>query len=219
MKENILVVFDKDGTLTRTKSGATFAKSPEDQEPLFDFNLPSWYSVLGKEPRNMPNSSHPAYPDGAWFTYAIATNQKGISMRHKSEDFFAEEIAYLKWELNFPADAILACPDEGDNLLTMQIQPAFAPRNNLVFDCFSEKHTDHFGIPKKLRGTFRKPQPGMLLAMEYFLSWQSNTPISFDQRIFIGDRDTDRLAAEQAGFNYWDIQEWLKAQSEGYRRV
>ena len=71
-----LLVLDKDGTLTRTKSGHTFVQHPEDQV-LID-------GVV---------EAIAAYTADGW-TMAIASNQGGVAAGHKTLEEAIAEMQY-----------------------------------------------------------------------------------------------------------------------------
>lgn len=176
---NKLVIFDKDDTLVTTKSGKDFPVSPSDQKPLFDF------SVLKNDYFDAEDGIH--YK----IIYAIASNQKGIKLKHKTKDFLSDELWYLVEELKFPATIVLCCPDDGETLWRWW-------RNQKI------------GIKDVTRhhsGNFRKPNAGMLLAAKGIVI---STSRYIQDMVFIGDNQTDEQAAIEAGCKYIYIDEWLK---------
>ena len=187
-----LIVFDADGTLTTTASGAKFPQSPEDKKLRFN-------------PAPLPNDAY----------LVIASNQKGISLGLKSREFAEAEFNYLDDLTQHLFDAILICPDDG---ATVWVKP----EHDRPFIRFAAKgtpyHADFETSPilsgtSHLIGTFRKPQPGMLHLAEALAErrlW-GEPQRKIDRRIFIGDQYSDRQSSEAAGFKYWDIEDWLKA--------
>jgi DNA 3'-phosphatase len=178
---NKLVVFDKDGTLVTTKSGKDFPISPSDQKPLFDF------SVL--------KNSYFDTEDGTHYKiiYAIATNQKGIKLKHKTKDFLSDELWYLVEELKFPATIVLCCPDDGETLWRWW-------RNQKIGIRDVTRHHPYLG-------SFRKPNAGMLLAAKDIVI---RTSQQIQDMVFIGDNQTDEQSAIDARCRYIYIDEWLR---------
>lgn len=176
-----LVVFDKDGTLVTTKSGKDFLVAPSDQKPLFDF------SVL--------KNSYFDTENGVQYkiTYAIATNQKGIKLKHKTKDFLSDEFWYLTEELKFPTSIVLCCPDDGESLWRWWKNQKIGIRDI----------TRHYSCC----GNFRKPNAGMLLAAKDITA---RTRYQIQEMVFIGDNKTDEQAAIEAKCRYVYIDEWLK---------
>lgn len=130
----MLVIFDKDGTLTTPASGATFVQSPTDQILLS--------GVVDRL----------AELEAMGATIAIASNQAGVAAGHKTLVSAANEMAYC---MNLIGIKYLAyfCPDfEGKECYHVAIEPhgysAHAIHNNA--------NAQH------LVGSFRKPQAGML---------------------------------------------------------
>lgn len=192
-----LIVFDADGTLTTTASGAKFPQSPEDKKLRFN-------------PESLPSDAY----------LVIASNQKGISLGLKSREFAEAEFTYLDDLTKQVFDAIIICPDDG---ATVWIKP----EHDRPFIPFATKGTPHHADFEEnprlsgcesLIGTFRKPQPGMLHLAEALAEGRlwGEPQRQITERIFIGDQDSDRQAAEAAGFKYWDIEDWLKANRENF---
>jgi DNA 3'-phosphatase len=191
-----LILFDKDGTLIKTRSGKTFPESPDDQIPIFD------YSYLQRETEDLENNIICSR------AFGIISNQKGISLGLKTEDFLCQEINYLIHDLNFPADIFLCCPDEGQTLWTAEVDTI--RKIDDFYDIFSGRYDSHFGIPVEFIGSFRKPDHGMILAAPFLYKYiNPYCDFEFDEIIFIGDMETDNQAAKNAGIKYWDIEDWL----------
>lgn len=189
--KNKLILFDKDGTLTESISGAKFIKDPTDQKPKFNF------SKLPKETND------------SLYVYGICTNQMGIMLGYKTKDFLCKEIDFLIHNLGFNADIFLCCPDEGKTLWTADVETCRPV--DTMFDVFSSQYKDHFGIPQELIGSFRKPDCGMIKASPFLYNYvYGDAPINFDEIIFIGDMESDRKASEKAGCKYWDINDCLQ---------
>jgi D-glycero-D-manno-heptose 1,7-bisphosphate phosphatase len=133
------------------------------------------------------------------------TNQAGVAAGHKSlEDAIAEQQYTLKlcpW-----LDAIYFCPDfEG----------------NLCFYVNKEERVvavhEHWGKYRHMIGSFRKPNPGMLiLAVERFL-WNL-MPISRKPNkefvLYAGDREEDQLAAQAAYIPFIWADNWRKEEGQ-----
>ena len=187
-----LIVFDKDGTLTETVSGKTFSQTPKDQKLKFDVTkLPSNY-------------------------YAIASNQRGLSGGHKTRKFLEDEFSYLEEITQGYFNLMAACPDDGQTVLVRPI-----PYKPFIhFDKPSMfQHNVVLELQAGLMGSFRKPQPGMLKLIETIARWKPSDPEqladasneSIDRRVFVGDMTSDKEAAAAAGFEYWDINDWMTA--------
>lgn len=182
-----LIVFDADGTLTKTLSGKEFPESPTDKVLRFDPAIlcdPNLYLV-------------------------VASNQKGVSLGLKSKEFLEEEFSYLDQITNYIFDCFLVCPDNGE---TVWINPdhgktflKFGKRPGYLR--FSD--VDFLSDFDLLIGKFRKPQPGMLHLAERIAQWGSGTFRQVSERVFIGDQKSDAEAAEKAGFKFWYIDDWL----------
>jgi histidinol phosphatase-like enzyme len=189
-----LVIFDKDGTLTKPKSGEKFSKAPEDQQALWDFWSPDKSEDVFREERE----SRPRKPILERISYVVATNQLGVSLGLKSPEVLAAEIRFLNLNLGFPADFFLACPDaEGQECWVWQTSESgwLEPIERIEVN-----------FPD-LVGTYRKPNPGMLhAAIRLITARYGESPTSVE---FIGDHHTDEAAAKAAGIPYRDIKVWL----------
>lgn len=190
-----LIVFDKDGTVTETISGKPFPETPTDQKLRFDIT-------------GLPSNNY----------YAIASNQLGLSLGYKTREFLEEEFNYLEEITQYYFDVMVACPDDGQTVLVRPVKEkpfihfdrVSMFQNNLVLELQAE-----------LMGSFRKPQPGMLKLVEAIARWTPSDPEalayasnrSIDRRVFVGDMASDKAAAIAAGFKYWDINNWMKANS------
>ena len=87
MKSIKLLVLDKDGTLTRPKSGNTFVQCPEDQELI----------------EGVAEAIARYVADG--WTLAIASNQGGVAAGHKTLD---DAIAEMRYAMNLTGIHIAA---------------------------------------------------------------------------------------------------------------
>lgn len=193
-----LAVLDKDGTLTTPKSGNTFVQNPTDQILMV--------GVVEGCQRLID----------AGYILAIASNQGGVEGGHKTLEDAIKEMHYCvylleKFHINIKTGVL--CPDfKGNQCIVVN--------NDTSFDYISDsivgyKHED-------LIGFFRKPQPGMLKAIASFhempkAKTRNSNPFKTELKIehcwMIGDREEDRLAAEAAGFNFLDADEWRKGAS------
>lgn len=136
-KKYKLVIFDKDGTLTTTKSGERFVQHPQDQKLL-----PGIYNRLEQLVIDEVK-------------VAIATNQGGVAAGHKSIDKAKEELAFAI-KLCPPAVLIhgFLCPDfEGKSCKHLHLDEDY-------FTCQEIARCNAF----KGLSDFRKPGAGMLLA-------------------------------------------------------
>lgn len=119
--------------------------------------------------------------------YKIAgiSNQAGVAAGHKTlADCLQEQERTLI--LFPPIERIYFCPDfEGQHLWEV--------------DRFKKVHLSEFPQYSDLKGTFRKPNPGMLFAAMRLYEPKSTQ--------YIGDRDEDKEAATAAGIEFkwaWD---------------
>lgn len=129
-----LLLLDCDGTIRRSKSGATFINEPHDQEAI-----PEAESAIAH------------YYRQGWTIIGI-TNQGGVAAGHKSlEDATTEQKYTLQicpW-----LDAIIFCPDyEGKERCDVFKTTSFLPSIK-----------DMAELHNSLKGTYRKPGAGMLL--------------------------------------------------------
>lgn len=124
------------------------------------------------------------------YVLAIASNQGGVAASHKTLDEAISEMRYclrLLAGLDIKIDRALFCPDfEGNECFCVDLE--------------GHKPVKDLG----LMGLYRKPDPGMLLAA---------TDKDPQDAWMIGDREEDRGAAEAAGFNFLDANEWRKGAS------
>ena len=185
-----LLVLDKDGTLTRTKSGHTFVQHPEDQV-LID-------GVA---------EAIAAYAADGW-TMAIASNQGGVAAGFKSLDDAIAEMEYamklIYPFLKYPQTLYfrgLLCPDDG---ATAWCVSAFGAQGDWKHYEVTEPLTTREPLKPV---NFRKPSIGMLLEAEEYLRFSD---IDATKRLMIGDRDEDRGAAVNAGFEFMHVSDWLE---------
>lgn len=129
----------------------------------------------------------------AGYVLAIASNQAGVAAGHKSLDGAKSEIRYclhLLAEVGIEISRALFCPDfDGKEGFIVNLDGSDFPNAHLPCP-----YPDH-----QIHGNYRKPQPGML--------WMAaSAPVT--DGWMIGDRDEDRLAAEAAGYNFLDANQW-----------
>jgi len=168
MNATRLLICDKDGTLVSPASAAKFVGEPWDQKPL-----PAVEGRLAE------------YVDNGW-EIAIASNQAGIAAGHKSLENCILEMKFCLKLIPTIQEAYF-CPDFDGNECWQ------------VWDTCTESEGHrilHGGSTNpELRGLFRKPNPGMLLAaMENFRG--------AEEVLYIGDRPEDEAAALAANIPF-----------------
>jgi len=181
-----LLVFDADETLTTTASGKKFPESPTDKVLKFDPKIlsnPNWYCM-------------------------IASNQKGFHLGFKTKDFIEEEFNYLDEITHHVFNYFLVCPDDGTTVWIKKNQKKFISFG-YKYDYTQFVDMNFLTECKSLIGTFRKPMPGMLYLAEKIARSIINQDEKITDKIFVGDMETDALAAQQAGFKFFYINEWL----------
>lgn len=171
-----LLLCDLDGTVRTTKSGATFINDPLDQQLI-----PEAQSAIAH------------YHSQEWAIVGI-TNQGGVSAGHKSLEDAVREQNYTL-ELCPQLGAIIFCVDFAGESRIDVVRP-MALAVNLEFNY----HLTH----ERLKGTYRKPNPGMLL---WTLAWLG---IDKADTIYVGDRPEDEQAATNAGVKFLSHTEWYK---------
>ncbi len=176
-----LLVLDKDGTLTRTKSGHTFVQHPEDQVLI-----------------NGVTEAIAAYTANGW-TMAIASNQGGVAAGHKTLEQAIAEMQYAM-KLTGLESSALFCPDiKGDQCWHVHSTEKGEVRH-IAHPLHKNKNCEN------LIGLFRKPNGGMLIHLKNHFS----TTWSENKFLMIGDRDEDFGAAVKAGFGYMHVSAWLE---------
>ncbi|MCD8487863.1 MAG: HAD hydrolase-like protein [Desertifilum sp.] len=180
-----LLILDKNQTVVRSKLGKPFIQNPTDQEPIEGvYRLLDGYQ-----------------PD---YNIVIVSNQWGLENGFKTlEDTIAEMQYAMKL---FPQiQDCFFCPNS-EGSLCYRVWGQGETEWTEYGDLTDNGYITEFGLGVLAVGknNYRKPKPGMLsLAM---LSY-SAAP---DDTLFIGDRDTDKEAAEAIGIRYRDINDWLK---------
>jgi D-glycero-D-manno-heptose 1,7-bisphosphate phosphatase len=179
-----LLLTDKDGTLIAPASGAKFVNQPWDQAPL-----PGASEAIAK------------YAADGW-TIAIISNQGGVAGGHKSLESAILEMQFcLKL---FPQiQEAYFCPDF-DGLDCWRVWGDCSPSQQI---CYGEKSFQSWELA--LKGTFRKPNAGMLR-----LAMAIHSP---DQVLYTGDmlianspKGEDENAALSAGIPFIAAPEFLK---------
>lgn len=189
-----LAIFDKDGTLTTTKSGAKFVQHPEDQ-----VLLPGVAEGIA------------ALAADGW-AIAITSNQGGVAAGHKTIQGAIAEMAHC---LRICAEAVglcqevdgkpqqvqvphvgYFCPDEGDVLYVVRLAPDGTVSDHR-YTCYQ---TEFEGF------NFRKPRPGMLRAAGMAFKPMGNGYGLPD--LAVGDRPEDEQAAAAAGVPFQWADKW-----------
>ena len=169
----LLILSDK--ALVKTKSGNDFAQYTEDQ-----------VLIEGVD------KAIADYASNGW-TIAIASNRIDVASGHKTLRQAIAEMRYCLSLANKDHTLIgygLFCPDSGNDCWIVD-QTSGKGQSLEEFDCF-----------KILKGTFQKPNGGMLNF------W--NCQYKFcSKRLMIGVDDTDFGAAIQAKFGYMHSSMWL----------
>lgn len=175
-----LAVLDKDGTLTKSKSGNTFVQNPTDQV-LMDGVVDGCKWLLDND-----------------YMLAIASNQGGVEAGHKTHANAVAEVRYCMRLLeNAGVDVVNAmfCPDFNGNKCT--VVGSF-----WSFDLITESINGDDCVD--LVGEFRKPLGGMLKA----IARKGAEKHTYTDFLMIGDREEDLLAAGNAGFVFLDANKW-----------
>ena len=189
-----LLILDKDGTLTRPKSGQTFVQHPKDQELI-----PGVAEALQR------------YRNGGW-VMAIASNQGGVAAGHKTLEEAIEEMKFAM-ELTGINTAFF-CPDmTGDRCLWLDREKSG-----------DQIEYRELGDSNAIDGlNCRKPAPGMLIVARSFQIWWEEDLIEIngvqtwkpDRCLMVGDRPEDQGAAQAAGINFMWAEDWIKAVPNG----
>lgn len=171
-----LLILDKDGTLIKSRSGNEFVQSPDDQELL-----PGVVEAIAQ------------YAADGW-KMAIASNQGGVAAGHKTIDSAVDEMRYCLSLLHPYVKVGCLCPDfEGIECFEVWQHALFTPIDRGV------EYRDYYG-------TFRKPNPGMLM---YLISQFNRLPGDGSMEVlYVGDRPEDEQAAINAGVSFMWAHEW-----------
>jgi D-glycero-D-manno-heptose 1,7-bisphosphate phosphatase len=173
---NKILFLDLDGTVRRTKSGATFINDPYDQELI-------------------PGAQEAIARHEDWTIIGI-TDQGGVLAGFKSFDTCVNEQKYTL-ELLPAISHILFCPDAGNQ-------------------CWFVKTSVVNITVEELKGTYRKPNSGMInhslgdwsgSAKDYYFT------NDFDKTkdcVFVGDRPEDQQVAINANIPFVWAHEWRR---------
>jgi D-glycero-D-manno-heptose 1,7-bisphosphate phosphatase len=165
-----LIILDKDGTLVQSISGS---KYPSFQDQQLIFGVKERICAHGEQGDIL----------------AIASNQGGIALGHKSLD---QTIAEFIEVLGLLPQIKVACfcPDLEGQIL-----------DRIWGDGTLETlKLENFAHLKP----FRKPEPGMLqYLMDIFQGMYTDV-------LFVGNMDSDAQAAAAARIKYLDVEEWLQ---------
>jgi HAD superfamily hydrolase (TIGR01662 family) len=130
------------------------------------------------------------------YKFYIASNQYGVGKGFKTLKSAIEEIKFCVAMLDAAGIKIeqsAICPDWlGRKCILINYDIAFE------FPLINEEKLENL----KLIGKFRKPHPGMLKVFDNLHSWED--------KLMIGNQNSDRKAAESALFRYMDVKELLK---------
>ena len=203
-----LVLLDLDGTVRRSKSGATFINDPEDQELI-----PGVMDAM----QAVSNAGH---------NMIAITNQRGVAAGHKSlEECICEQqitLSLTTHQNKHLLDAIVLCPDNGETAWLVWYE------NNSIEDYISYFGTSLLPPSEDMMGldwpeiithewaeltqgqNFRKPDTGMAHVATLF--WSQNRPANERDEfplLMVGDMGSDRLMAETYSIPYRDAADWL----------
>ena len=173
-----ILFLDLDGTVRKTKSGATFINDPYDQDLI-----PGAEEVIAR------------YKD--WRIVGI-TNQGGVSAGYKTimscVDEQRETLRLLP-EIEF----ILFCPDSGDTC-----SGVFRTPSRGFSDLKYRILNGHEGVKDSFPGikNFRKPDTGMILIAKQFIAGEA------EEELFVGDRPEDQECARNANIPFMWAEDW-----------
>ena len=181
-----LLLLDKDGTLVETVSGAKFVNEPKDQK-----FLPGVAEAIAK------------YAADKWHI-AIVSNQGGVAAGHKTIESTIQEMAYclkLIHDASGTSDPEFGffCPDM-EGLTCFEVHWAMSESFERKID-WGKVHEN--ADCHCLRGQFRKPSPGMLLAVKELYSADAS-----DRILMVGDRTEDEDAAFAAKTEFMWAEDW-----------
>lgn len=163
-----LLLVDCDGTIRESASGNKFIQYPKDQQII-----------------DGAGSALAYYQNQGWTIVGIS-NQGGVQAGHKSVKDCLEEQQYTL-ELCPQIAAIIFCPDyEGETIVDIVRPMALAFNPDF----------DHKQTHEQLKGTYRKPNPGMLLLA---MAWLG---VDKADCLYVGDMQDDQSAAAAAGINF-----------------
>lgn len=229
-----LLILDKDGTLTKPASGGTFPQHPTDQvllpgvaEAVAHYAQDGWTICIasnqgGCQVRkckaiDLPSNVYLLH-DGEIlkirYSRIPAKGYRHFHFYNRSKDqwqyvsYADEQIVYFQYktledaiaEMRYCMELLpqigfsLFCPDSGKSCWFVTDIAARDDSGNL-------KSNDKGLMPTNC---YRKPDPGMLWCASNY------TDIPVASTLFIGDFDTDRQCAENAGTSFLWAHDWLK---------
>jgi D-glycero-D-manno-heptose 1,7-bisphosphate phosphatase len=223
-----LLVLDKDGTITKTRSGQTFVRHPQDQELI-----PGVAEAIAQ------------YIADGW-TIAIASNQGGVAKQKAVVSdllvgqhvwkgaHYLGQVSLVESTLVHTSDGggFRYAPDEkvsvawktlGDAIAEMRYclrlikDAGFDSSNTIAYFCPDDGDTcgivkggtNYFPYRERdhhlKASSYRKPFPGMIEA-----AMMEHKPMfsDFDQALMVGDRLEDEQAAANAGVTFMWANEW-----------
>lgn len=128
------------------------------------------------------------------YKIAAISNQAGIAANHKTLGQCFEECLHTL--VLFPmVERIYFCPDfQGQHLWEV--------------DRYKKAHLSEFPQYSDLKGTFRKPQSGMILAAQRLFEPELT--------LYVGDREEDAAAAKNIDVSFMWANDWRKVWSEQF---
>lgn len=170
-----VLLLDLDGTVRRCKSNPQgFINDPKDQELI----------------EGVVNAII-NWPSEGWIAVGVS-NQAGVICGHKSlEDCIREQhytLHLCPW-----LSQICFCPDWGETCWDVF-------KSGLVFPVEESSAKIH----AELKGTYRKPQPGMLLRV------MQQYGVAPEDCVYVGDRAEDEQAAVAAGVRFMWADAWRR---------
>lgn len=195
-----LLLLDKDGTVTRTKSGERFVQHPGDQI-LVD--------GIHSATLNYDREGNDIY---------LISNQGGIEAGHKTIGQTIDEFVYAM-QLFSPACSAYFCPGfdpwGGGNLCywvdSSPCRGAAGVASLPDIEVFCREAIElRQGIEG---GVYRKPNPGMIdlaIANSLLLDEHPNLNREDIDILMVGDREEDQRAAQAAGVRFKWVQEFIE---------
>jgi D-glycero-D-manno-heptose 1,7-bisphosphate phosphatase len=184
---NILFV-DIDGTLTTTKSGYSFKKSPDDIKPL-----PGSQKAI----TNFANRGYKIF--GVSNQGGCDTINKATGKPFKTVDDTIQEMRNTI-KLYPEICSIYFCPSmKGSSYVAVE---NWEDQEGLVTKC--DKH------PFGTNATYRKPSDGIVREIEaiFVILYGVEYPFNKPQSLFVGDRDEDKQCAENANIPFMWASDW-----------
>jgi histidinol phosphatase-like enzyme len=234
-----LLVLDKDGTLTRTKSGHIFVQHPEDQvlidgvaDAIAAYAADGWTMAIASNQGGCEKRYSKLYevPIGAF----IEIDDKPVKCESRYLD--GDRTIFNGEEIIGNVDKEVAFRYKTINMAIAEMQYAMKLANiwhgmfcpDMAGETAYQGDTLDFynysDIYPKYVGKFRKPQEGMLNALRLMFNPSLQDiyrnakglellPADQDDRykyLMIGDRGEDFEAAVNAGFGYMHVSAWLE---------